>query len=492
MQYDIFVRGSRKMLCYSYLKIKDESIYIMNYDLIVIGSGPGGYVAAVKGAQMGMKTAVVERENLGGICLNWGCIPTKALLKSAQVFNYINHAANYGVAAQPAEADLSAMVQRSRGVAETMSKGVQFLLKKNNVDVIMGTAKVMPDHQVEVRDAEGNATVYEAPHIIIATGARSKVMPNMPQDGKHIIGYREAMTLPFKPQRMVVCGSGAIGSEFAFFYQSIGVQVTLVEFMPQILPNEDEDTAAQISRSFRKMGMKVMASSSVEKVDIDGDICHVTIKDMKKNVETVVDCDVVLSAVGVVTNLEGIGLEETGIQTERTKIVVDDYYQTNVPGYYAIGDVVHGPALAHVASAEAICCVEKIAGEEPKKVNYSNIPGCTYTTPEVASVGLTEKKALEAGKEILVGKFFFKASGKATAAGNTDGFIKMIIDKNSDEIIGAHLCGDNVTEMIAGIVSARENGLTAKQIAGSVHPHPTMSEAIMEAIEAAYGKAIHG
>lgn len=464
----------------------------MNYDLIVIGSGPGGYVAAVKGSQMGMKTAVIERENLGGICLNWGCIPTKALLKSAQVYNYINHSANYGVVAQPAEADIAAIVQRSRGVAETMSKGVQFLLKKNNVDVIMGTAKVMPDHKVSVTDAEGNETVYESSHIIIATGARSKVMPNMPQDGKHIIGYREAMTLPKKPQSMVVCGSGAIGSEFAFFYQSIGVQVTLVEFMPQILPNEDEDTAAQISRSFRKMGMKVMSSSSVEKVDIDGDICHVTIKDMKKNVETVVDCDVVLSAVGVVTNLENLGLEETGIAFERGKITVDDYYQTNVPGYYAIGDVVHGPALAHVASAEAICCVEKMNGEDPKLVNYTNIPGCTYTTPEVASVGLTEKKAVEAGREFLVGKFFFKASGKATAAGNTDGFIKMIIDKNTDEIIGCHMCGDNVTEMIAGIVSARENGLTAKQVAGAIHPHPTMSEAVMEAIEAAYGKAIHG
>ena len=464
----------------------------MNYDLIVIGSGPGGYVAAVKASQLGMKTAVVERENLGGICLNWGCIPTKALLKSAQVYNYINHAANYGVASQPVEADLAAMVQRSRGVAETMSKGVQFLLKKNNVDVIVGTGKVMPDHKVAVTNADGVVTEYEAKHIIIATGARSKVMPNMPQDGKRIIGYREAMTLPFKPKSMVVCGSGAIGSEFAFFYQSIGVQVTLVEFMPQILPNEDEDTASQISRSFRKMGMKVMASSSVEKVEVDGDVCHVTIKDMKKNSETVVDCDVVLSAVGVVTNLENIGLEETGIAFERGKITVDDYYQTNVPGYYAIGDVVHGPALAHVASAEAICCVEHIAGHQPKLVNYANIPGCTYTTPEVASVGLTEKKALEAGKEILVGKFFFKASGKATAAGNTDGFVKMIVDKNTDEILGCHLCGDNVTEMIAGIVAARENGLTAKQVAGAVHPHPTMSEAIMEAIEAAYGCAIHG
>ena len=463
----------------------------MNYDVIVIGSGPGGYVAAVKAAQMGMKTAVVERENLGGICLNWGCIPTKALLKSAQVYNYINHAANYGVAAQPAEADLTAMVQRSRGVAETMSKGVQFLLKKNGVEVIMGRARVMPDHKVEVADAEGNKTVYEAPHIIIATGARSRNLPNLPQDGKHSIGYREAMTLPQKPQRMVVVGSGAIGSEFAFFYQSIGVEVTLVEFMPTILPNEDEDVSANVARSFKKMGMKVMMSASVEKVDVEGDVCHVHIKD-KKGAEVLVDCDVVLSAVGVITNLEDMGLEETGIEVERTKIVVDDYYRTNVPGYYAIGDVVHGPALAHVASAEAICCVDKIAGGEPEKLNYSNIPGCTYTTPEVASVGLSEKKAVEAGYEVLVGKFFFKASGKATAAGNNDGFVKMVIDKKTDLILGAHLCGDNVTEMIAGLVAARQNGLTAKQVAGSVHPHPTMSEGIMEAIEAAYGKAIHG
>ncbi len=463
----------------------------MNYDVIVIGSGPGGYVAAVKAAQMGMKTAVVERENLGGICLNWGCIPTKALLKSAQVYNYINHAANYGVAAQPAEADLTAMVQRSRGVAETMSKGVQFLLKKNGVEVIMGRARVMPDHKVEVADAEGNKTVYEAQHIIIATGARSRNLPNLPQDGKHIIGYREAMTLPQKPQRMVVVGSGAIGSEFAFFYQSIGVEVTLVEFMPTILPNEDEDVSANVARSFKKMGMKVMMSASVEKVDVEGDVCHVHIKD-KKGAEVLVDCDVVLSAVGVITNLEDMGLEETGIEVERTKIVVDDYYRTNVPGYYAIGDVVHGPALAHVASAEAICCVEKIAGGEPEKLNYSNIPGCTYTTPEVASVGLSEKKAVEAAYEVLVGKFFFKASGKATAAGNNDGFVKMVIDKKTDLILGAHLCGDNVTEMIAGLVAARQNGLTAKQVAGSVHPHPTMSEGIMEAIEAAYGKAIHG
>ncbi len=459
----------------------------MNYDLIVIGSGPGGYVAAVRGAQKGLKTAVVERENLGGICLNWGCIPTKALLKSAQAFNYARHAEAYGVRAAGVEADLSAMVDRSRGVSATMNKGVEFLLKKNGVDVISGTATLLPGGRVSV-----DGTEYQAPHIIIATGARSRVMPSMPQDGRRIIGYREAMTLRTQPQRMLVCGSGAIGSEFAYFYQSIGTQVTLVEYMPQILPNEDEEVAAQMSRSFRKMGMKVMPSASVEKVDVEGDVCHVTVRDLKKNTEQVIDVDIVLSAVGVVTNLEGLGLDECGIKHEKGKIEVDDYYRTSVPGYYAIGDVVHGPALAHVASKEAICCVDAIVHGSAPKVNYANVPGCTYTSPEVASVGLTEKKAVDAGYEVKTGKFFFKASGKATAAGNNDGFIKMVIDKNTDLILGAHMCGDNVTEMIAGIVTARQNGLTAKQVAASIHPHPTMSEAVMEAIEAAYGKAIHG
>ncbi|KWW30782.1 MAG: dihydrolipoamide dehydrogenase [bacterium P3] len=457
----------------------------MKYDLIVIGSGPGGYVAAVRGAQCGLKTAVVERENLGGVCLNWGCIPTKALLKSAQVYTYLRHAADYGVGADGVAADLDAMVRRSRGVAETMSKGVAFLMQKHNVEVLKGTGKVLPGHRVEVSGPEG-VVCHEADHIIIATGARSKVMPSMPQDGRHIIGYREAMTLPFLPKSMLVCGSGAIGSEFAFFYQSIGVQVTLVEFMPQILPNEDEETAATVSRSFRKIGMKVMTSSSVEKVDIDGDICHVTVKDTKKNTEVVVDCDVVLSAVGVVTNLEGIGLEETGIATERGKIVVDDFYQTSVPGYYAIGDVVHGPALAHVAEVEAVCCVEHLAGGDAEKINYDNVPGCTYISPEVASVGLTEKKAREAGYDLRVGKTFFRASGRATAAGNTDGFVKVLIDRQTDRIVGCHLCGEGVTEMIAGVVVARQNGLTARQVAGSIHPHPTMSESIREAIDAAY------
>ena len=459
----------------------------MRYDMIVIGSGPGGYVAAVKGAQLGLKVAVVERENLGGICLNWGCIPTKALLKSAQAFNYAKHAAAYGFKAEGVEADLNAMVDRSRGVASTMNKGVEFLLKKNNVDVIHGTAKVLAGKKVDV-----DGTEYEADHIVIATGARSRVMPAMPQDGRRIIGYREAMTMREQPQRLLVCGSGAIGSEFAYFYQSIGTQVTLVEYMPQILPNEDEEVAAQMSRSFRKMGMKVMPSCSVERVDIEGDVCHVVVKDLKKGTETVVDVDVVLSAVGVVTNLEGVGLDEVGIKYERGKIEVDDYYCTNVPGYYAIGDVVHGPALAHVASKEAICCVEHIVKGEATKVNYANIPGCTYTTPEVASVGLSEKKAVEAGHEVRVGKFFFKASGKATAAGNTDGFVKVVVDAKTDLILGCHMCGDNVTEMIAEIVAVREHGLTARQVAAAVHPHPTMSEAVMEALEAAYGEAIHG
>ena len=459
----------------------------MKYNLIVIGSGPGGYVAAVKGAQLGMKTAVVERENLGGICLNWGCIPTKALMKSAQAYNYAKHAAAYGVKVEGVEADLNAMVDRSRGVAATMNKGVEFLLKKNGVDVIMGTAKVCPNHIVNV-----DGTEYEADHIIIATGARSKVMPAMPQDGKHIIGYREAMTLREQPARMLVCGSGAIGSEFAYFYQSIGTQVTLVEFMPQILPNEDEETAAQMSRSFRKMGMKVMPSCSVEKVDIEGDVCHVTVKDLKKQSETVIDVDVVLSAVGVVTNLENLGLEETGIKFERGKIEVNDWYETSVPGYYAIGDVVHGPALAHVASKEAICCVKHLAGGDAEKVNYQNVPGCTYTVPEVASVGLTEKKAVDAGFEVKTGKFFFKASGKATAAGNTDGFVKIVADAKTDQILGAHMCGDNVTEMIAEVVAAREAGLTVRQLASAIHPHPTMSEAVMEALEAVHGEAVHG
>lgn len=463
----------------------------MKYDVMVIGSGPGGYVAAIRASQLGLKTAVVERAELGGICLNWGCIPTKALLKSAQAYKYDKHAAEYGVKVEgEVGVDFDAVVTRSRKVAETMSKGVQFLLKKNKVDVIEGSGELMAAHRLKVTDGENNETEYEADHIILATGARSRVLPNLPQDGEKIIGYRVAMTLPKLPKSMVVVGSGAIGSEFAYFYNTLGVQVTLVEFMPTIVPNEDKDIADTLSRAFRKQGMKVMTEASVEKVEIEGDVCHVHIKD-KKGEMIVVDADIVLSAVGIQTNLEGLGLERTGIKVERGKIEVDDYYRTNVEGVYAIGDIVHGPALAHVASHEALVCVEHIAGKTVEPVRYDNIPGCTYTFPEVASVGLTEKKALEAGYEIKVGKFPYTASGKATAAGNRDGMVKVIIDAKTDALLGCHLCGDNVTEMITEAVVARQKAMTAREIMESVHPHPTMSEAIMEAIAAAYGEAVH-
>ncbi|MCC7301924.1 MAG: dihydrolipoyl dehydrogenase [Bacteroidia bacterium] len=462
----------------------------MNFDIIIIGSGPGGYVAAIRASQLGLKTAVVERSELGGICLNWGCIPTKALLKSAQVFDYLNHAADYGitVSGKPV-ADFSAVVKRSREVAEGMSKGVQFLMKKNKVEVIKGTGKVKPGKKVEVKDESGKITLLEAKHIIIATGARSRVLPNLPQDGKKIIGYREAMTLPKQPASMVVVGSGAIGSEFAYFYQTMGTRVTLVEFLPGIVPLEDEEVSKQLERSFKKTGMQVLTSSEVLSVDTQGTGCKVKIKTPKG--EEQIECEVVLSAVGIQANLENIGLEETGIVTDKGKIVTDKYYQTNIPGYYAIGDCVGGQALAHVASAEGITCVEKIAGHHPEPIDYRNIPGCTYTTPEVASVGITEKMAREKGLEIKVGKFPFTASGKASAGGNKDGFVKLIFDAKYGELLGAHMIGMNVTEMIAEIVMARKLETTGQEIIKGVHPHPTMSEAVMEAAAAAYGEVIH-
>ena len=462
----------------------------MNYDVIVIGSGPGGYVAAIRASQLGLKTAVVEKAELGGVCLNWGCIPTKALLKSAQVFNYLNHAVDYGIRISgEVKPDFGAMIKRSREVAEGMSKGVQFLFKKNKIDIIQGFGKIQPGKKVEVTDEKGNKTVYEAAHIIIATGARSKEMPNFKQDGKKVIGYREAMTLAKQPKSMVVVGSGAIGSEFAHFYNSIGTEVTLVEFMPTLVPLEDEEVGKQLERSFKKAKMKVMTASSVESVDSKGKLCKVTVKTKKG--EEIIEAEIVLSAVGIATNLEGIGLDEVGIKTEKDKITVDEFYRTNVPGYYAIGDIVKGPALAHVASAEGICCVEKIAGINPDPIDYGNIPGCTYTTPEIASVGMTEKQAKEAGYEIKVGKFPYTASGKASAAGNKDGFVKVIFDAKYGEWLGAHYIGENVTEMIAEAVSARKLETTGHEILKSIHPHPTMSEAVMEAVAAAYGEVIH-
>lgn len=462
----------------------------MNYDILVLGSGPGGYVAAIRASQLGMKVAVIEKAELGGICLNWGCIPTKALLKSAQVYNYASHASDYGVKiAGEIEADFEAIVKRSRGVADGMSKGVQFLLKKNKVELIQGFGKIKPGKKIDVTDADGKTTEYAANHIILATGARSRELPNLPQDGKKIIGYREAMTLEKQPKSMVVVGSGAIGSEFAYFYNSIGTEVTLVEFLDNIVPLEDEEVSKQLARSFKKAGMKVLTSSEVTKVDTSGKQCTVTIKTKKG--EEQVKADVVLSAVGIATNTEGIGLEETGIATERGKVLVDEFFRTNVEGYYAIGDIVPGPALAHTASHEGIICVEKIAGHHPEPMDYSNNPGCTYTSPEVASVGMTEKAAKEAGYEIKVGKFPFSASGKASAGGNKEGFVKVIFDAKYGEWLGCHMIGDNVTEMIAEAVVARKLETTGREIIEAVHPHPTMSEAIMEAVAAAYGEVIH-
>lgn len=462
----------------------------MNYDLLVIGSGPGGYVAAIRASQLGLKVGVIEKESVGGICLNWGCIPTKSLLKSAQVFDYTKHAAAYGVTVDGSvTANLEAMVNRSREVAGGMSKGVQYLFKKNKVELINGFGKLIGNQKVEVVDNEGKIKEYTAKNILLATGARSKSLPNLVQDGEKIIGYREAMTLKKQPESMVVVGSGAIGSEFAYFYNSIGTKVTLVEFLPTLVPNEDEEVAATLGRSFKKSKMKVMVSSSVEAVDTSGEKCKVTIKTPKG--EQVVEADIVLSAVGVTPNLEGIGLEAVGIELEKGKVKVDEFYRTNIEGVYAIGDIVHGPALAHVASAEGIICVEKIAGENPEVLDYKNIPGCTYTSPEIASVGLTEKAAKEAGYEIKVGKFPFTASGKASAAGAKEGFVKLVFDEKYGELLGAHLIGSNVTEMIAELVVARKMEITGHELIKSVHPHPTMSEAVMEAAAAAFDEVIH-
>lgn len=461
----------------------------MNFDVIVVGSGPGGYVTAIRASQLGLKTAIIEKESLGGICLNWGCIPTKALLKSAQVFDYIKHASDYGITVQDAAHDFDAVIKRSRGVANGMSQGIEFLMKKNKIEVIYGTGTVKAGKKVDVSDKDGKITEYSAKHIIIATGARSRVLPNLPQDGKKIIGYRDAMVLPEQPKRMVVVGSGAIGVEFAYFYATMGTEVTVVEYMPNIVPVEDADISKQLERSFKKSGIKVKTNSSVEKVDTSGDGCVVTVKTKKG--EELIECDVVLSAVGIQANIENIGLEQTGIATDKGKILVNDFYQTNIPGYYAIGDVVPGPALAHVASAEGIICVEKISGMHAEPLDYNNIPGCTYCAPEIASVGYTEAQAKEAGYEIKVGKFPFSASGKASAAGHKDGFVKVIFDAKYGEWLGCHMIGANVTEMIAEAVVARKLETTGHEVLKAVHPHPTMSEAVMEAVADAYDEVIH-
>jgi dihydrolipoamide dehydrogenase len=468
---------------------KKIKLYKMKYDIIVLGSGPGGYVTAIRASQLGFKVAVIEKENLGGICLNWGCIPTKALLKSAQVFDYLKHASDYGLTIKEFDKDFSAVVKRSRDVADGMSKGVQFLMKKNKIDVIDGFGKIKAGKKVDVTAADGKVTEYSADHIIIATGARSRELPNLPQDGVKVIGYRQAMTLPNQPKKLIVVGSGAIGVEFAHFYNSMGTEVTIVEFMPNIVPVEDEDISKQMERSMKKAGINIMTNASVERIDTSGKGVKAFVKTAKG--EEVLEADVLLSAVGIKTNIENIGLEEVGIATDKDKILVNAYNQTNVPGYYAIGDVTPGQALAHVASAEGINCVEKIAGMHVDPIDYGNVPGCTYATPEIASVGLTEKQAKEKGYELKIGKFPFSASGKAKAAGASDGFVKVIFDAKYGEWLGCHMIGAGVTDMIAEAVVARKLETTGHEILKAIHPHPTMSEAVMEAVADAYGEVIH-
>ncbi len=460
------------------------------FDIIVVGSGPGGYVGAIKAAQLGKNVAIVERSEIGGVCLNWGCIPTKALLKSAQAYNYAKHCADYGFDASDVKADIEKIVDRSRGVAAQMSKGVEFLLKKNKITLIQGDAMLKSAHSLVVTAEDGTRTTVEADHIILAVGSRPNSLPFAPIDGEKIISYRQALIPKKLPKSLAVIGSGAIGSEFAFFYRSLGAEVHIIEYVDRILPVEDDDTSAQISRSFRKMGIKVMTGAQVKSVDTTGELCKLTVATKKG--EEIVEAELVLSAVGVIPNTDYLGLEDLGVEMLRGgKIKVDENYRTNIEGIYAIGDIIATPALAHVASAEAINCVEAICGLTPKPIDYGNIPGCTYISPEVASVGMTERAAKEQGIDYKVGKFFFLASGKAVAAGEKDGFVKLIVDSATDKVLGAHLVGANVTEMISGIVTGRNMGMTASDIIHSVHPHPTMSEAIMEAAEASHGACIH-
>jgi len=460
----------------------------MSFDIVIIGSGPGGYVAAIRASQLGMKVAIVEKAELGGVCLNWGCIPTKALLKSAQVYDYINHAEDYGIKVGNASHDFAAVIKRSRDVAGGMSKGVQFLMKKNKIEIIAGRGKIKEKGKVEV-EKDGKVTIVEAKHIILATGARERELPFMKIDGEKIVGYHEAMVLPKQPEKLVIVGSGAIGMEFAYFYQKMGTEVTIVEYLDRLLPNEDEEVSKMMAKIYKKYGVNVMTNAEVKSADTFNNGVKLLVQ-TKKGEETL-EADVVLSAVGIQTNIENLGLEEMNIQVNKGLVLVNEHYQTNIEGIYAIGDITPGPALAHVASAEGIICVEAIAGQNPEPMDYNNIPSCTYCAPEVASVGLTEKQAVEKGYDIKVGKFPFSASGKAKAAGVSEGFVKVIFDAKYGEWLGAHMLGANVTEMIAEAVTARKLETTGHEIIKAVHPHPTMSEAVMEAAAAAYGEVIH-
>ena len=467
----------------------------MAYDVIVIGSGPGGYPAAIRASQLGLKVAIVEKESLGGVCLNWGCIPTKALIKSAQVYDYVKHSATYGITTTGVNHDFGAVIKRSRGVADKMSKGVQFLMKKNKIEVIMGYGKVLSRGKVEVKDAEGKTQVVDTKYIIIATGTRSRELPNLKQDGKKVIGYREAMVLPTQPKSMIIVGSGAIGVEFAYVYNSMGTKVTIVEFLPRIVPVEDEDISRELEKQYRKQGIEIMTNASVESLDTSGALVKAKVKQLDGSFVTL-EAEVILSAVGVVANIENIGLEQNGIKTDKGRVIVDKYQQTSIASIYAIGDCSPGQALAHVAAKEGINAAEHIAYQEkkhnhiPEGIDYNNIPGCTYCIPEIASVGYTEKAAKEAGYEVKVGKFPFMASGKASAAGATEGFVKVIFDAKYGEFLGCHMIGMNVTEMIAEAVVARKLETTSHELLNAIHPHPTMSEGLKEAVAAAYGEAI--
>ena len=459
----------------------------MAYDVIVLGSGPGGYPAAIRASQLGKKVAIVERESLGGICLNWGCIPTKALLKSAQVFEYAKHAADYGIEVEAPKQNFGNVIKRSRGVADKMSKGVQFLMRKNKIDVVMGTGKLIAPTKLEVTAADGSKQVLEAKNIIIATGSRARQLPNLPIDGKKVIGYREAMVLPEQPKTMIVVGSGAIGIEFAYFYNSMGTKVTIVEFLPRIVPVEDEDISKELEKQLKKQGITIYTNSEVTSIDSTGDGVKAKVK--TPNGEMSLEADIVLSAVGIVANIEGVGLEELGIKVEKGRVLVDANQQTNIPGIYSIGDCTPHQALAHKATKEGINAAEHLAGHKPEAIDYNNVPGCTYCSPEIASVGFTEAAAKEAGFELKVAKFPFMASGKASASGTTEGFVKVIYDAKYGEFLGCHMIGNNVTEMIAEVVVARKLETTSHEILNAIHPHPTMSEALKEATAMAYGEA---